>query len=1015
MMDDVILPGTKIKTTNLQEVTLEEELGSGYTAVVYKGIIKDGLNDEKHVAVKIAKDFPEAERLVKEEYEILNTLASELVINNRGVTPNVYGKGEINGRSFIVMEFVSGRPIIEESHWSRWNEPDAIKTFLSIFWFFEELQLKKRFVFPDLKPENFFWSFDDGEGRLRVIDLGGIYKTTSTDQDPNWPVEVFTISTYLFGVLKGRRFNTKLNQEPAENIIKALENENLSYGTKNLLKRLLTREKQNRLIDVKNARIELQTINRFWTSDREDLLTIIRSNMAKADSEKEHRLKYEATQRAAGALDVLKLRFAEDAIAFSDLSEKINALEKANSYVELAKAYIQINDFGSARKALSEGEVLATDPTSLHLWGYVIDTLEKTNVGQREKVYLLCERIIKEVEGGSTPAALEIYQDLANQNEAWGNEKKIPSYLNYLTALQEGQVLEDKNELEEALSRYKQAREFLKELPNRERIEFLHFPEFGTIDLKIADLIKSKQAPLSPETHSWSMTKSAVQNGNISVAYKGLLYSAVHGLIKPSDFSEFYDILRNLLEEHQLQMAKTLSGVVDYIENPSQELKDIVDIIRNLSATEKAVNSTDSNKVAILLRKFHQLDSRINQAPFIQSYQKEFLSSLDKNSLDSLSDKEIGHLKNYSLKFGDTETHTLLNAICEERNRFQEERTLHLITEIWCELLDPQDWNLEIDSFLDQLQNHTFVDLQGNLEKSAFRLANIQIKLSQIAGLTTKSQRILDELEKLKSEYQRQYQNNEALISSLKELTQTLQESNQKTITEWRSFYRGLQMKGETANLDNDQLSEKELRSQVNKVLVSMIETSRLTGDLTSFCEISPQVFLVYDLLGHEEWGSILRKMDLSKSVDHNVSVEIDQSIENGELEAAMLKIQKLDAFRQLDPEIIDRRIHILQLLSYNKQLSKFKPYISQCVLHRPLLELLSQKRHYRIPHRLYDTQGISAYLAELYRLCRMSFDRDLTRLRSTEKFDSREIEQIKESITDFLVVKKAIQSVSVG
>ena len=114
MIDDAFVPGTIIKTTNLQEVTLEKELGSGYTAVVYKGTIKDGQDVPKQVAVKIAKSFDEAQRLVKEEYEVLTTLASELIINNRIVTPNVYGKGQIDGRSFIVMEYITGRSIIGE-------------------------------------------------------------------------------------------------------------------------------------------------------------------------------------------------------------------------------------------------------------------------------------------------------------------------------------------------------------------------------------------------------------------------------------------------------------------------------------------------------------------------------------------------------------------------------------------------------------------------------------------------------------------------------------------------------------------------------------------------------------------------------------------------------------------------------------------------------------------------------------------------------------------------------------
>ena len=1015
MIDDAFVPGTIIKTTNLQEVTLEKELGSGYTAVVYKGTIKDGQDVPKQVAVKIAKSFDEAQRLVKEEYEVLTTLASELIINNRIVTPNVYGKGEIDGRSFIVMEYITGRSIIEEGHWTRWDEKDAIKVFLSIFWFFEELQTKKRFVFPDLKAENFIWSISDGEERLRVIDLGGIYKTTSSDTDPNWPDEVLTISTYLFGILKGRRFSVKLNREPAENINLSMEKEGFTYGTKNLLKRLLSRDRQNRLIDAKAARIELQTINRFWTSDRESLMTIIRGNLQKADSEKEHKDKYDDIQRAAGAVDVLKLRFPEDAFAFSDLTEKIDSLERAKPDIELAKAYLQINQFDTARKTLKQGEVVAKDPTGLHLWGYVADSLEKVNIGQRETVFLLCEKIVDEVEKGSITSALAICKDLANQNETWGSNAKIPQYLNFLTALASVKELEEKGDLSEALVRLQEAREFIKELPDREKIEFWHFPEAKNIDLKIADLIARNQQPESPATHSWNDTRMAVQYGNISVAYKGLLHSAVNGLFNSADYSELNKILMDLLEKRELQTAKTLSSLVDYLEKPDNELLQTVKIIHYLSDIEKSLLRLDMYKLGDVLQNFNVLDPSINNSPIIQSYQREFLSGVDYKKLDSFTQQELDILKSFANKSGDFETIRKIDGFYKAIEEKQESKLLTLTNELWCELLDPQDWNLELNNFLDQLQKHTFLDLQTNLEKSSTKLTHLQNKISQVESIKVKSDRILGELEALRKEHQRQRQNNEALTSNLKDLAELLKETNRTAITQWKTFYSNLRMQEDSATFGNNHPSEQETRSQLDKILAVMLETSRLTGDLNSFREIGPQVFMTFDLLGPEQWGTVVRQLDTSTSSYAAFYTEIDQSIANGDLDHAMKIIRKLDPFRQLDQEIVDRRIHILQLLGFKKEISNFQRYISQGILHRPLLELLSLKRSYNVPQRLLDTMGVSTYLKNLYRIHRSTFEKDLVRLRSTDKSDSGQLSQIKESIADFLLVKKTIQSVNLG
>lgn len=1015
MIDDAFVPGTIIKTTNLQEVTLEKELGSGYTAVVYKGTIKNGQDVPKQVAVKIAKSFSEAERLVKEEYEILTTLASELVINNRIVTPNVYGKGQIDGRSFIVMEYISGKPIIEEAHWTRWDEKDAIKVFLSIFWFFEELQSKKRLVFPDLKAENFIWSISDGEERLRVIDLGGIYKTPSSDPDPNWPDEVFTISTYLFGILKGRRFSVKLNREPAENINLSVERESLTYGTKNLLKRLLSRDKQYRLVDVKAARIELQTINRFWTSDRESLITIIRGNLQKADSEKEHKDKYEAIQRAAGAVDVLKQRFPEDAFAFSDLNEKIDSLERAKSEIDLAKAYLQINEFDTARKTIKEGEVIAKDPTGLHLWSYVIDSLEKVNIGQRETVFLISEKIVDEVEKGSITSALVICNDLANQNETWRSNAKISQYLNFLTALKSVKELEEKGDLRKALVKLQEAREFLKELPDREKIEFWYFPEFKNIDKKIADLITKNQEPESPASHSWDDTRMAIQYGNISIAYKGLLHSAVNSLFNSADYSELNNILMDLLEKRELQSANTLSSLVDYLEKPDKELLKTIKIIHYLSDIEKSLQRLDIIRLDDVLHKFQFLDPFTNQVPSIQFYQKEFLSRVDYHKVESLTQQEIDTLKSFATKLGDSETIKKIDSFGKAMEEKQESKILSLTNELWCELLDPQDWNLELNNFLDQLQKHTFLDLQTNLEKSSIKLTNLQIKISQVESIKFKSHRILGELEAIKKEHQRQYQNNEALASILKDLAGLLKETNRSAITQWKTFYSNLRMHEDSTILGYNRPSEQETRLQVDKILAVMFETSRLTGDLNSFREIGPQVFMTFDLLGPEQWRTVVKQLDTATSSYAAFYTEIDQSLANGDLDHAMKIIRKLDPFRQLDQEIVDRRIHILQLLGFKKEISNFQAYISQGVLHRPLLELITLERPYDVPQRFLDALGVSTYLKNLYRIHRSTFEKDLGRLRSIDKSDSGQLSQIKESIADFLLVKKAIQSVNLG
>jgi len=143
---------------------LERVIASGGMGIVYLGVRERG-DFEHRVAVKIlarSLDSPEAQARFDRERRILARL------NHPGITTLIDGGATRDGRPYLVMEFVHGRPITEYAAGRMLDLRERLHLFLQVC---DAVQFahSNLIVHRDIKPANIMMTDD---GRAKLLDFG---------------------------------------------------------------------------------------------------------------------------------------------------------------------------------------------------------------------------------------------------------------------------------------------------------------------------------------------------------------------------------------------------------------------------------------------------------------------------------------------------------------------------------------------------------------------------------------------------------------------------------------------------------------------------------------------------------------------------------------------------------------------------------------------------------------------------------------------------------------------------
>ena len=278
--NEVIEVGERINLDDGHSVRLKKKIGDGFTATVFIAEADDQNWRSEDMVLKIGKTGYHSDSYVSTEYETLLNLATSILEKGQPITPRVFGKARYGSqnRFVIAMELLKGDPILGKEQLIQRKEIEVLKIFSQVFSFMDKLY-KKGMTYPDLKLENFFWDDRDPEGSLRVLDFGAMGSTTDPKNDTECHREIARLAQGMFSSLTGRNLLVSASDQVLENVAEVLTNYPISYGTRFLLTRLLTRQSEYRLKTALEIKGEIDPIHDFWTKDQEYLLRSFYANL----------------------------------------------------------------------------------------------------------------------------------------------------------------------------------------------------------------------------------------------------------------------------------------------------------------------------------------------------------------------------------------------------------------------------------------------------------------------------------------------------------------------------------------------------------------------------------------------------------------------------------------------------------------------------------------------------------------------------------------------------------------
>ncbi len=921
-MYEVIRAGHVLQLDNGQKVKLITKIGDGFTAVVFIAEPEDKTWRNENLVVKIAKPQAETNAYVQDEYQTLIDLSNRILRKGEPITPRVYGKGTIDNRFFIAMELLKGAPILGKDEIIKREEKDALEIFYHVFHFLEELH-DLGITYPDLKLENFMWDTTLSEPSLRVLDFGAMGKTKNPLEDPQCFREIQRVSLGLFSSLTGRQLMVNASEDVIENIADVLERYELSYGTKFLLTRLLTRTKEFRLTEAKKVKEEIDGLIRFWTYDQETLFSKFQANYLRAESitisgdeEIAGRLfeeKLDCTKRAMAAINIYHLRFGKTEALFDDVTKKIVALEKASSYLTEARRLFSMREYSKATELLRKGEVLSQRPDVFHLWQYVYNDAITMPKEKTEALFDGVGQAIDSYEAGNFEAAQMLIMNLTDEFKGNKALEYVRNYIQFKVSLENCEQSQLLGEYEKALEEYKLAQRNFRLLPNYDYLEENYYKGFsGYLKLLADEAEKKKQENLIPKI-SFNYQTQLIEADNVQELLR--IYQKI---LLFGEMSEESQLLLNagiqqFLKKGRIENAFLLAELVNNLDNPVDKLVQTRNSVRLLVKCRYVVGRGD---VVGSIELLERLVEQVKGSDFLTTSIKVLFNRVIKLDLLDLFDSEQNRLIKLATQIGDHNSKAHLERVFKEDLDRQLKKLSPTMKQIELDLLPTKEWYSELDRFIDDVQTMSLREMEVKLEDEDHWLDDIEKRIKHLRDFYILDKSILERLKRFEEEVNRR----KSLISIqsnwLPSIRQELDERVNRTIVEWKNYKNS-----HSKNMPGELSRVGETTNIVYRTVKVMTEAARFTGNIEPFQEIAPDLLVEFDMLSIPIWDNLIPKKDeIPFDVKEVIRITRD-FIQQGQLNLALEKLQRLEPVKQLYPEVLTLRMDLLKLKAYEKQI----------------------------------------------------------------------------------------------
>lgn len=610
----------------------------GYTSRVYEGWLSsdDGL-ENIHVAIKLMKplDFSHAREKFEQEGGVLSSLMYYETEANKEqrldlkVAPIYYGSGEFDGVPYLVMEFISGRrlPDLIDDSGGKLDEKQALIIAWHLFRTFDILHNRLKKSYADLKYENLWWVSNNGtntDGILKLMDFGTMEDISQAEETSRGVRrDLLQAGVYLCHMVTGKMPEYSMTgflRERAEPIIKGSR---MSWGTRQLLFRLLHRNPNARPPDASSLIPELRRLVSFWVADIEALLGIANDLLVKAETmdETQSSNRYDLAVQARSAFDIAQIRNPGDQRISEDI-ERTNKILSLSDYLERGKTLLKTRSPDLARKSFEQGMHYSDEPAVLRRWSYLARVGEKISPKVFDEFLSDAMEMVDWINEGDLTHAVERLEKLKPNLDSPGLdmlESDIHLFKNINKARLAVQGAQKNYDV--AASHYREAMQWMEKLPDK---DFIKEEEEGDL----YQLAREMEICQETDGKAIQLMEEAINHVNQSNLDSNFIIDHVHQAISLSETNrDLQDrlvfLIESLLEIEKYTLSFYLVSLIRRKIDDNEKLNTLLHITKNLHNAEEALARGDHN---LLLHYFRKVRTDFKSNPIALSSLKKLIN-----------------------------------------------------------------------------------------------------------------------------------------------------------------------------------------------------------------------------------------------------------------------------------------------------------------------------------------------------------------------------------------------------
>ena len=609
---DYILPVGKEIDLDGRSLRVVQRLSAGLTGEVYEGALLVEDQEPTRVAIKVmrALEFPMARQLFMQESEVLSHMmyyeedANQEQILSLKVAPIYYGRGEYEGTPYLVMEFIAGKEVpdlLKEQ--GKFSEAQALTIAWHLYRTLDIMHTRLKKSYIDLKFENLWWvsTGQEGQGYLKLTDFGTLEEIKPDDaQQRGIKRDLLLSAVYLFAMLTGYTLNYSFGElkERAEPLLRKAE---MSWGTRQLLNRLLHRNPAARPSSAAEVSSQLWSLVAFWEQSPNELTEVAEANLAEAEAMPKSPEASEYAIRARSALDIIRLRPPYDEEQIEALVSRSESILTISDYIERGKALFLGRSYALARQTFQQGLDWSDDPAVLRRWAYLAQVGEEVSprvFDERREAAIL---IMDLLNAGDWAAAAERLTTLSSAIDSPGL-----TYINadcqLFTHLAQAEDARAHQSFRESAEAYRKAMEMLNQLPDA---DFVSREEVGDL-LSLAQEMERLDATRGQARRFFEDAIGIIRSGRPEKAIELARQAATLDREDPLLSQQLQNLADLALEQHNAQAAIQFAEIGLQISDANKDLLSRLDLAMHLHDAENALQSHDQAAFLTALRLTHQ-------------------------------------------------------------------------------------------------------------------------------------------------------------------------------------------------------------------------------------------------------------------------------------------------------------------------------------------------------------------------------------------------------------------------